>query len=151
MRTLYEGILSDIDTQLDKSDELFKKAEREFNIFKKLFASKSSIGLWKSWTTSMGSHVLQTTIKAPNICSIIGAKAENKTYITIHVVNAPHIGTDAYSIGIYVHNKEDNPYNGRYYTIDYADDNYTEEQVFKTLRNQFKTIDDLIKLLKENQ
>lgn len=150
MRTLYEGILSDIDTQLDKSDELFKKAEREFKSFKKLFASKSSIGLWRSWTTSMGNHVLQTTIKAPNLCSIIGAKAENKTYITIHVVNAPYAGGDAYSIGIYVHNKEDNPYNGSYYTIDYADNNYTEEQVFKTLRTQFKTIDDLIKLLKEN-
>ena len=150
MRTLYEGILSDIDAQLDKSDELFKKAEREFTAFKKRFASKSSIGLWRSWTTSMGSHVLQTTIKAPNICSIIGAKAENKTYITIHIVNAPYLGTDAYSIGIYVHNKEDNPYNGSYYTIDYADDNYTEEQVFKTLRTQFKTIDDIIKLLKEN-
>ena len=151
MRTLYEGILSDIDTQLNTSDAYLKKAEREFNNFKKRFANKSSIGLWRSWTTSMGSHVLQTTIKAPNICSIIGAKAENKTNITIHVVNAPHIGTDAYSIGIYVHNKEDTPYNGSYYTIDYADDNYTEKQVFKTLRTQFKTIDDIIKLLKENQ
>lgn len=48
MRTLYEGILSDIDTQLDKSDELFRKAEREFNNFKKHFASKSSIGSWRS-------------------------------------------------------------------------------------------------------
>lgn len=150
MRTLYEGILSDIDTQLDKSDELFRKAEREFNIFKKLFANRSSIGLWRSWTTSMGSNVLQTTIKAPNICSIIGAKSENKTNITIHVVNAPYVGTDAYSIGIYVHSKEDNPYNGRYYTVDYADNNYNAAQIFKTLKNQFKTIDDLIKLLKEN-
>lgn len=150
MRTLYEGILSDIDTQLDKSDELFRKAEREFNNFKKRFANRSSIGLWSSWTTSMGSHVLQTTIKAPNICSIIGAKSENKTNITIHVVNAAYVGTDAYSIGIYVHSKEDNPYNGRYYTVDYADNNYNEEQIFKTLKNQFKTIDDLIKLLKEN-
>lgn len=98
----------------------------------------------------MGSHALQITIKAPNICSIIGAKAENKTYISIHVINAPYCGNDAYSIGIYVHSKEDNPYNGRYYTVDYSDTNYTEEQVFKTLRTQFKTIDDLIKLLKEN-
>lgn len=150
MRTLYEGILSDIDTQLNKSDELFRKAEMEFNNFKKRFANKSSIGLWRSWTTSMGSHVLQTTIKAPNICSIIGAKAENKTNITIHVVNAPYVGTDAYCIGIYVHRKEDLPSNGRYYTVDYSDNNYTEEQVFKTLKTQFKTIDDLIKLLKEN-
>lgn len=150
MKTLYEGILSDIDIQLDKSDELFRKAEREFNNFKKRFANKSSIGLWRSWTTSMGSHVLQTTLKAPNICKIIGVKAENKTNITIHIVNAPHVGTDAYSIGIYVHDKEDTPYNGRYYTVDYADSNYTEEQVFKTLKTQFKTIDDLIKLLKEN-
>lgn len=149
MKTLYEGILSDIDTQLDKSDELFRKAEREFNNFKKRFVNKSSIGLWRSWTTSMGSHVLQTTIKAPNICSIIGAKAENKTNITIHV-NAPYVGTDAYYIGIYVHRKEDLPSNGRYYTVDYSDNNYTEEQVFKTLRKQFKTTDDLIKLLKEN-
>lgn len=148
MRTLYEGILSDIDTQLDNSDELFRKAEKEFTAFKKRFASKSSIGLWRSWSTSMGSHVLQTTLKAPNICSIIGAKTENKIYISIHVINAPYCGRDAYSIGIYVHNKEDNPYNGRYYTIDYVDNNYTEEQVFKTLRTQFKTIDDLIKLLK---
>ena len=148
MRTLYEGILSDIDTQLDKSDELFRKAEKEFNNFKKRFANKSSIGLWRSWTTSMGSHALQTTIKAPNICSIIGAKAENKTNITIHVVNAVHVGADACSIGIYIHNKEDNPYNGRYYTVDYADNHYTEEQVFKILRNQFKTIDDIIKFLK---
>lgn len=151
MRTLYEGILSDIDTQLDKSDELFRKAEREFAAFKKRFASKSSIGLWRSWTTSMGSNVLQTTIKAPNLCSIIGDKAKNKTNITIHIVNAPYLGTDAYSIGIYIHNKEDNPYNGRYYTIDYADDNYTEEQVFKTLRNQFKTIEDLIAFLGETE
>lgn len=150
MRTLYEGILSDIDTQLDKSDELFRKAEREFNNFKKRFANRSSIGLWRSWTTSMESHVLQTTIKAPNLCSIIGDNAENKTNITIHAINAPYCGRDSYSIGIYVHSKEDNPYNGRYYTVDYADNNYTEEQIFKTLRNQFKTIDDLIKLLKEN-
>lgn len=148
MKPLYEGILSDIDTQLDKSDELFKKAEREFNNFKKRFANKSSIRLWRSWTASMGSHILQTTIKAPNICSIIGAKAENKTNITIHVVNAPYVSTDAYSIGIYVHSKEDNPYDGRYYTVDYSDNNYTEEQVFKTLKNQFKTIDDLIKFLR---
>ena len=44
MKTLYEGILSDIDTQLDKSDELFRKAEREFTAFKKRFTNKSSIG-----------------------------------------------------------------------------------------------------------
>lgn len=150
MKTLYEGILSDIDTQLDKSDELFRKAEREFTAFKKRFTNKSSIGLWRSWTTSMGSNVLQSTIKAPNICSIIGAKAENKTYISIHVINAPYCGRDAYSIGIYVHSKEDNPYNGGYYTVDYADDNYTAEQVFKTLRNQFKTLEDLIAFLKGN-
>lgn len=148
MRTLYEGILSDIDTQLDKSNELFRKAEREFNNFKKRFANRSSIGLWRSWTTSMGSHVLQTTIKAPNLCSIVGDNAENKTNITIHIVNAVHVGIDACSIGIYVHSKEDSPYNGRYYTIDYADNHYTEALVFKILRNQFKTIDDLIKFLK---
>lgn len=148
MKPLYEGILSDIDTQLDKSDELFKKAEREFNNFKKRFANKSSISLWRSWTASMGSRILQTTIKAPNLCSIIGAKAENKTNITIHVVNAPYVSTDAYSIGIYIHSKEDNPYDGRYYTVDYSDNNYTEEQVFKTLRKQFKTIDDIIKFLR---
>ena len=149
MRTLYEGILSDIDTQLNMGDELLKKAEKEFNNFKKRFASNSSIGLWRSWTTSMGSHVLQTTIKAPNICSIIGAKAENKTNITITVINAPYAGTDGYNIGIYVHNKENNPYDGKYYTVDCVDNKYTV-QVFKTLRNQFKTIDDLIKLIKEN-
>ena len=100
MKTLYEGILDDMEVALnagDKYDKQYKAAEKELNVIKSLC---SDIKNWHGGEFERGdrhsdirgiSYEYQILVNCPNLAKVFSLPAK-KLYITIRFVPRVHIG-----------------------------------------------------------
>ena len=84
MKTLKESILSDIDVTLNKTDELLRIANSEFD------ALKAHIRNYDNWKSRTGYHRYKAELCVPTLCSLLGL---NDDINTMEIVFVKHITT----------------------------------------------------------
>ena len=149
MKTLKESILSDIDVTLNKTDELLRIANSEFDALKTHMLNVRNYDNWKSRT---GYHRYKAELYVPTLCSLLGL---NDKINTMEIVFVKHIttgrGVTYWSTKIRFYEMYNDSYNDQPLKLsERMIDKRPSAVITNKLTSVFKDLNTFIKFVKNN-